>query len=278
MLSIQQRNQQSHDLDLWKGQSAPLDLTSHVDPRAIFTVKICTYNQVKRPILDQIIPNGTKVVKEFLDEGTGQLEPFDGKVVGYDPEYKLYRILYSDGDGEEIGRPDLEEIMVYKPQRHLSGSYGINLAICEYVSADDLFRRVQTNGIAKMSLEDAKMIAKKQHVAVDSDDDADDDLNFSLVCPISQRRISRPVRGKRCAHTQCFDLQSFLQSNQHVTASRWRCVVCGQFLHVDDLIECGLYKAMLSEASSDDICAVYQPGKGRWRLNNGGKEGVIELD
>ena len=129
-----------------------------------------------------------------------------------------------------------------------------------------------------MSLEDAKMIAKKQHVAVDSDDDADDDLNFSLVCPISQRRISRPVRGKRCAHTQCFDLQSFLQSNQHVTASRWRCVVCGQFLHVDDLIECGLYKAMLSEASSDDICAVYQPGKGRWRLNNGGKEGVIELD
>ena len=133
MLSIQQRNQQSHDLDLWKGQSAPLDLTSHVDPRVTFTVKICTYNQVKRPILDQIIPNGTKVVKEFLDEGTGQLEPFDGKVVGYDPEYKLYRILYSDGDGEEIGRPDLEEIMVDKPQRHLSGSYGINpcdLRIC----------------------------------------------------------------------------------------------------------------------------------------------------
>jgi len=218
------------------------------------------------------------VVKEFLDEATGQLEPFDGKVVGYDHDYKLYRILYSDGDGEEIGRLDLEEIMVGKPQRHLSGSYGMNLAICEYVSAEDL----STNGIARITLEDAKKIAKdyaaKQHVAIDDSDDdgtvADDEcsLNFSLVCPISKKRIIRPVRGKPCTHIQTFDLQSFLKANHLVTGSRWRCGVCEQFLSVDDLVECALFDAMLSEAGSDDVCAVYQPGKGSWTLNDGGKE------
>lgn len=280
LLSIQQRNQQSHDSDLWKGQSAPLDLTSHVDPREPFAVKICTYHPVKRPSLDQIISNGTKVVKEFLDEATGQLEPFEGKVVGYDPEYKLYRILYSDGDGEEIARSDIEKIMVGKPNRHLSGSYGINLAICEYASADDLVRQIATT-MAKISLEDAKIFAEeyaaKQHVTIDLDDDdinADDEvsLNFSLACPISQRRIDRPVRGKNCTHIQCFDLQPFLQSNQHVTGSRWRCGVCEQFLSVGDLLECGLYKAMLREAGSDDVCAVYQTRTGSWKLNDGGKE------
>jgi len=49
-----------------------------------------------------------------------------------------------------------------------------------------------------------------------------------LFCPISLARIRTPARGKKCRHLQCFDLETYLISNQKMSVinKRWRCPVC----------------------------------------------------
>ena len=44
--------------------------------------------------------------------------------------------------------------------------------------------------------------------------------------PISKVRIKYPVRGKKCEHLQCFDLQTYLNSNIH--CKKWQCPYCGK--------------------------------------------------
>lgn len=45
----------------------------------------------------------------------------------------------------------------------------------------------------------------------------------SLKCPITQRRITIPARGRDCKHIQCFDLESYLKLN--VDKGTWKCPV-----------------------------------------------------
>lgn len=46
----------------------------------------------------------------------------------------------------------------------------------------------------------------------------------SLYCPVSQERMTLPVRGRQCTHLQCFDGATFLRMNYH--RPRWLCPVC----------------------------------------------------
>ena len=49
---------------------------------------------------------GRRVVKEFIDEHTGELAPFVGRVDSYDGE-EFFRVVYDDGDAEHL---DLDEV------------------------------------------------------------------------------------------------------------------------------------------------------------------------
>ncbi|KAH8063061.1 hypothetical protein JL722_2219 [Aureococcus anophagefferens] len=49
---------------------------------------------------------GKRVVKEFIDENTGELAPFVGRVDSYDGE-DFFRVVYDDGDAEHL---DLDEV------------------------------------------------------------------------------------------------------------------------------------------------------------------------
>ena len=49
---------------------------------------------------------GRRVVKEFIDENTGKLAPFVGRVDCYDGE-EFFRVVYDDGDAEHL---DLDEV------------------------------------------------------------------------------------------------------------------------------------------------------------------------
>ena len=49
---------------------------------------------------------GKRVVKEFIDENTGELAPFVGRVDSYDGE-EFFRVVYDDGDAEHL---DLDEV------------------------------------------------------------------------------------------------------------------------------------------------------------------------
>lgn len=126
--------------------------------------------------------------------------------------------------------------------RVLLGSYAIQVAICEYVTPDDLYEQLIGNTesdviIPKTSLRSATKMARQfllgQTVSVIDSDDEDNEkrteedksLTFSLLCSITKTVIQTPVRGRNCGHLQCFDLRNFLHANVSVSGGRWRCAV-----------------------------------------------------
>ncbi len=50
---------------------------------------------------------GTAVSRAFLDEDSNEERPFSGEVVRFDPNKRLYRVRYKDGDEEEL---EVEEL------------------------------------------------------------------------------------------------------------------------------------------------------------------------
>jgi len=54
----------------------------------------------------------------------------------------------------------------------------------------------------------------------------------SHICPISYVPISCPVRGEMCCHAQCFDLRSFLISQE---VDNWKCPICKSDLTIESL-------------------------------------------
>lgn len=109
----------------------------------------------------------------------------------------------------------------------------------------------------------------------------------TLPGALSQRAMGTPVRGKNCRHMQCFDLQSFLHSNKHVSGGRWRCAVCEDFLSVHDLVRCGLFEAMLDEHreevsgardkvsfQSDGTFYLKEPNKLRYAGKSSGQQAI----
>lgn len=93
-----------------------------------------------------------------------------------------------------------------------------------------------------------------------------------LHCPITFSQIQTPVRGWKCQHFQCFDLEGYLISNRRMKAvnNRWSCPVCNIVLkppadlcidtYFDDILE------STRKHKDDDNCFVEFDAKGEWRL------------
>jgi len=187
------------------------------------------------------------------------MRPFSGTVKRYDDKYKLYQVVYEDGDAEELTGQEVASILVNSADKEegklLQGSFAVHLAVCEYIEpsdlSDQLIRKMQ-----KISLESSQKMArqylKNSVVSIDIDCESSiasgsSSLTFSLICPISKTAINTPVRGQHCKHMQCFDLETWLHSNKHVSGGRWRCGVCESFIAAGDLVRCGLFDAMLHD-------------------------------
>lgn len=68
---------------------------------------------------------------------------------------------------------------------------------------------------------------------------------------------------------QCFDLRNFIQSNAHVSGSRWRCASCEDFVSLQNLEFCGLTGSLLKEFKGQatvDRDRVEFSADGRYRL------------
>jgi hypothetical protein len=258
VLLITQRRQQSHDLTLWKGLCHPLDITSIVKIATTpFSLKICSRETIEKAELPK--HNIGSLVSKIFEGDDGELRPFVGSIVSHDQKENLYKIVYEDGDAEELTCEEISDILVEKNNdRHggfLKGSYAVHLAVCEYIAPDDLYDELMKR-IPKTSLEDSREMAKKylmsQIVSIDSDDEGVDScssrsLTLSLLCPLSMSAIKTATRGRQCKHLQCFDMRTFLHYNKHISGGRWRCGVCEDFISVRDLVRCGLYETMLLE-------------------------------
>eukprot|EP00178_Gracilaria_changii_P004452 TRINITY_DN171_c0_g1_i1.p2 TRINITY_DN171_c0_g1~~TRINITY_DN171_c0_g1_i1.p2 ORF type:complete len:931 (-),score=110.76 TRINITY_DN171_c0_g1_i1:20756-23548(-) len=51
-------------------------------------------------------------------------------------------------------------------------------------------------------------------------------MKVSLRCPLGLTRIKTPVKGKKCQHVQCFDLDNFLEYSRR--SSKFECPVCNK--------------------------------------------------
>ena len=151
--------------------------------------------------------------------------------------------------------------------------YGIQIALCEYISHDALFDICMSHGtkgsIAKMNYTDGLRHAMKhfdkETLVLDSDDDDENNakkssssnedgiknLTCSLVCPVSMQVIKTPVRGKKCKHLNCFDLRTFLENNSKVSGGRWRCFICEDFISISDLVYDGFTAQVLETHRSE---------------------------
>lgn len=168
-----------------------------------------------------------------------------------------------------------------------SSPYYFQVAICDYMSPDSVFRTLMGRGeksIDKLTYNQGHVHAMKyanvDTVVLDSDSDDDNGksdmtekitLSFSLLCPISMAVIKTPVRGKSCKHLQCFDLMNYLKYNSSVCGGRWRCGVCENFVAAEELIFDGMMAEMLNtyghlvDGSRDKI---QFSSDGEWTLMN----------
>lgn len=170
--------------------------------------------------------------------------------------------------------------------------YGIQIALCEYISHEALYKICMSSGtqgsIAKMNYEDGLNHAmkhfEKETLVLDSDSEDEGiknkkkdssseirHLTCSLQCPVSMQTIKTPVRGKNCKHLNCFDLQTYLESNSKVSGGRWRCFVCEDFIPVEDLVYDG-FIAQVLETHKDDISAT----RDKMQLSSDGTWGLVD--
>ena len=134
--------------------------------------------------------------------------------------------------------------------------------------------------------------------AVNSNDNDDDDeivitsskFNINLFDPISASQIfSIPVRGKSCAHFDCFDLETFLNSRPsraHGWPSQvdvWRCPICrGDARPQCLVVDCFMLEVrkILEEQGKLDTRVITIDEDGNWnprdeRTSDNGKTSVV---
>jgi hypothetical protein len=129
----------------------------------------------------------------------------------------------------------------------------MSVTLCSYVSPDAVYKNVMGEIQHKLSMEEAKakafVNANRQTVVLEDTNHKDEvsSFIFSLTCPVSQKLLVTPVRGEHCSHWQCFDLRNFVESNAHVTGTRWQCPVCAKILSCHDLQYCPFTASLLKE-------------------------------
>ena len=205
----------------------------------------------KRPRADtHLWPKGT-----FVQLGGRALAIDQRRQQQHDP--KEWKSMSSPLDlTSRIANPtDANKLQLYFLDKE---PYVMYVALCSYVSPDALNSVAwNDNWIRKLSMEEAKAKALEnanlQTVVLD-DTERPDDVNsfiFRLSCPVSQQILATPVRGEHCKHWQCFDLRNFVESNSHVTGTRWECPVCAKILSLRELQYCPLTTSILNQYKTE---------------------------
>lgn len=80
-----------------------------------------------------------------------------------------------------------------------------------------------------------RIVQRLNQSSVNDDDDlcvVDEHMNINLVDPFMARIFNIPVRGRGCAHADCFDLETYLETRRAKTvrgngmAEAWKCPIC----------------------------------------------------
>ncbi|KAI5061967.1 hypothetical protein GOP47_0022506 [Adiantum capillus-veneris] len=85
----------------------------------------------------------------------------------------------------------------------------------------------------------------------------------SLLCPISHKRITSPVKGASCKHHQCFDYKTFMEINSRRPS--WRCPYCNRNVSFPDL-RLDLQMLKILKESEDTAVDVMVAEDGSWKM------------
>eukprot|EP01083_Nonionella_stella_P091107 254620_1 len=78
--------------------------------------------------------------------------------------------------------------------------------------------------------------------------------SLTLMDPVSNSRISVPVRGRKCVHNEAFDLSSFLENSLKESKTEdGRCPICGQTIQFYDLSVDPFLLHILADTTADEI-------------------------
>lgn len=105
------------------------------------------------------------------------------------------------------------------------------LYIVETYSSEQVFEIAAKN--PRMHRDSTISDIKKEYEESDNDDIVMATSTISLKCPLSISRMKNPAKGVFCQHLQCFDLQSFIYSQE--TIPDWRCPICQNKIKLQDL-------------------------------------------
>jgi hypothetical protein len=132
--------------------------------------------------------------------------------------------------------------------------YALCIAICKFQTPKVLFENLMTKAIdmlpMRLALQNARQMTAQNMVVLDEaeDEGQNGSFIFKLTCALSSSLMRTPVRSKRCKHFQCFDLENFLQMNQHVSGTRWECPVCNnELISAYELEHCALTQRLLDQ-------------------------------
>lgn len=127
--------------------------------------------------------------------------------------------------------------------------YAVAVILVEMLDEDALISEIETRNI--QPLEESKAYVR-DIMKSDTDELVSEMQTVSLRCPYAMNLLSKPARGVKCKHIQCFNLDSYIKLQRRSKANRWKCPICKEFafnLYVDKFMEqickdaCGLEDA-----------------------------------
>ncbi|KAJ6789415.1 hypothetical protein PWT90_03645 [Aphanocladium album] len=101
--------------------------------------------------------------------------------------------------------------------------------------------------------------------------------NISVCDPVSSKICHTPVRGARCEHLQCFDLENWLRSrpgkprtpmNEPCLVDCWQCPICGGDARPTQLRVCDYFIGVireLRESGNSETRTIAVGADGEWR-------------
>ena len=119
----------------------------------------------------------------------------------------------------------------------------------------------------------------------DKDKDEDEEIlvvdahiSIDITDPYTARVFEVPVRGKKCLHRECFDLQTFLETRKARTSERdretaptspdeWKCPICKKDARPQNLVIDGFLQKVrkeLAERDQLDVKAIRVQADGTW--------------
>jgi hypothetical protein len=112
-------------------------------------------------------------------------------------------------------------------------------------------------------------------------------ISIDITDPYTARVFEVPVRGKKCLHRECFDLQTFLETRKARTSERdremaptspdeWKCPICKKDARPQNLVIDGFLQKVrkeLAERDQLDVKAIRVQADGTWEAVTDGQGG-----